>query len=109
MRGRVRTFAARGARPDCGWSPTGDSVGGRERRPRQRRGFGEESPPKPLSKAQTETGDPDVAVTQIRGLFGGKLIFALQGGELASEKVGILTLSAALRLIRYMRAALPPT
>src|SRR5713226_177142 len=43
--------ARRGARPDRGLSHTGDSVGGPERRPRQRRGFGEESPPKPLGKS----------------------------------------------------------
>src|SRR6266478_158628 len=60
--------AARGgARPDCGLSHTGDSVGGPERRPRQtarlRRGIPAEAigqKPKPRS------GGPDVAVTQIR-------------------------------------------
>src|SRR5258708_6794690 len=75
--------AARGgARPDCGLSHTGDSVGGPERRPRQtarlRRGIPAEAigqKPKPRS------GGPDVAVTQIRGLFGGELILALQGGQ----------------------------
>src|SRR5229473_588824 len=74
--------ARRGARPDRGLSHTGDSVGGPERRPRQRSGFGEEIPPKPLGKsAKPRSGGPDVAVTQIRGLLGGELIFALQGGQ----------------------------
>jgi hypothetical protein len=41
----------RGARQDCGLSHAGDSVGGPDLRPRQRRGFGEESPPKPLGKS----------------------------------------------------------
>ncbi len=41
----------RGARPDCGLSHTGDSVRGPERCPRQRSGFGEETPPKPLGKS----------------------------------------------------------
>ena len=50
--------ARRGARPDCGLSHTGDSVGGPERRPRQRRGFGEESPPKPLGKSPTAIRRP---------------------------------------------------
>src|ERR1700730_6490179 len=72
----------RGATPDGGWSHTEDSVGGPGRRPRQRSGFGEETPPKPLGKsAQPRSGGPDVAVTQIRGLLGGELILALQGGQ----------------------------
>jgi hypothetical protein len=48
---RLARRAMRGARPDCGLSHTGDSVRGPERRPRQRSGFGEEFPPKPLGKS----------------------------------------------------------
>ena len=43
--------AGRGARTDFGLSDTGDSVGGPECSPRQRRGFGEDSSPKPLGKS----------------------------------------------------------
>src|SRR5260370_38479164 len=32
-------------------------------------------------KPKPRSGGPDVAVTQIRGLLGGELIFALQGGQ----------------------------
>ena len=35
----------------CGLPHAGDSVGGPDLRPRQRRGFGEESPPKQLGKS----------------------------------------------------------